>query len=76
MYLFPAWYMRAGDVMVALAWYFLAKVLEAGPLDDGLHSAGRLMSGHRREHLAALLGDYRLIHVVRDRRPLLIATHS
>jgi hypothetical protein len=68
LYLFPARYTRGGDVIVALAWYLLAKVLEAGPVDHGLYGMGHLVSGHALKHLAAALGAYWLYHMVRNRR--------
>jgi hypothetical protein len=73
MYLLPAQYTRSGDVIVALAWYLLAKVLETGPVDHGIYSMGHLVSGHSLKHLAAALGDYWLFHRVRYRQPVLTA---
>ena len=70
LYLFPARYTRSGDVIIALAWYFLAKVLEAGPVDRGLYDMGHLTSGHALKHLAAALGAYWLFLMVRNRRPV------
>jgi hypothetical protein len=67
--LFPARYTRAGNVFVALGWYLLAKVLELGPIDHGIYSAGRLVSGHTLKHLAAALGAYWLFRMVKYRRP-------
>ncbi|HMF12398.1 MAG TPA: hypothetical protein VKE94_08830 [Gemmataceae bacterium] len=69
-YLFPARYTRSGDVFIALAWYLLAKILEAGPVDRGLYNLGHLVSGHALKHVAAGLGAYWLYRMVRDRRPL------
>jgi hypothetical protein len=74
MYLFPARYTRSSDVIVALAWYLLAKVLEAGPVDYGIYNLGHLTSGHALKHLAAGVGAYWLYRMVRDRRPVLAAT--
>ena len=74
MYLFPARYTRSGDVIVALAWYFLAKVLETGPVDHGIYGMGHVVSGHTLKHLAAGLGAYWLLRMVRYRRPILTAT--
>jgi hypothetical protein len=74
MYLFPARYTRSADVIVALAWYFLAKVVEAGPLDHGIYQAGQVVSGHTLKHLAAAAGTYWLFLMVRYRRPLPTAT--
>ncbi|HZY89998.1 MAG TPA: hypothetical protein VFE78_34565 [Gemmataceae bacterium] len=68
-YLFPARYTHAGGVFVALGWYLLAKVLELGPVDHGIYSAGQLVSGHTLKHLAAALGAYWLFRMVKYRRP-------
>jgi hypothetical protein len=74
MCLFPARYTRSGDVIVALAWYLLAKVLEAGPVDVGIYNMGYLVSGHALKHVAAGVGAYWLYRMVRDRRPLVAVT--
>jgi hypothetical protein len=75
LYLFPARYTRGGDVMIALAWYLLAKVLEAGPVDHGIYMAGQLTSGHALKHLAAAAGAYWLYRMVSYRRPLAAGLH-
>jgi hypothetical protein len=75
LYLFPARYTRWGDVLVALAWYLLAKVLETGPVDHGIYGMGRVVSGHTLKHLAAGLGAYWLFRMVKYRRPILTGTH-
>ena len=64
----------SGDVIVALAWYFLAKVLEAGPVDHGVYGMGHVVSGHTLKHLATALGAYWLYRMIRFRRPLPTAT--
>jgi hypothetical protein len=69
-YLFPARYTRSGDVIVALNWYLLAKVLEVGPVDHGIYRVGQLVSGHTLKHLAAALGACWLFLMVRYRRPV------
>jgi hypothetical protein len=68
MYLFPPRYTRSGDVMIALAWYLFAKVLETEPVDHGIYSMGHLVSGHSLKHLAAALGAYWLFLRVKHRR--------
>jgi hypothetical protein len=75
MYLFPPRYTHAGDVLVALAWYLLAKLLEAGPIDHAIYSLGHIVSGHTLKHLSAGLGAYWLFHMVRHRRPILTAAY-
>src|SRR5262249_5879452 len=64
MYLFPARYTRSSYVLVALGWYLLAKVLEAGPVDRGIYGMGHLVSGHMLKHLAAAMGAYWLFLMV------------
>jgi hypothetical protein len=73
MYFFPAKYTRSADVLIALAWYLLAKVLEAGPVDHGLFGMGGVVSGHTLKHLAAALGAYWLYLMVRYRAPISIS---
>jgi hypothetical protein len=73
LYLFPPRYTHAGDVLVALVWYLLAKVLEAGPVDHGIYNLGHIVSGHTLKHLSAGLGAYWLFHMVKQRRPILTA---
>jgi len=70
MYLFLPRYTRAGDVMITLAFYVVAKVLEAGPVDHAIYDLGHLVSGHTLKHLAAAFGAYWLCHMVRYRRPI------
>jgi hypothetical protein len=70
LYLFPARYTRGGDVLVALGWYLLAKMLEVGVIDHGLFATGQLVSGHTLKHLAAAMGAYWLFRMVRFRRPI------
>jgi hypothetical protein len=74
MYLFPPRYTRSGDVIITLAWYLFAKVLETGPVDNGIYNLGHLVSGHSLKHVAAALGAYWLFRWVRYRRPLLSAS--
>jgi hypothetical protein len=74
LYLFPARYTRSGDVIVALAWYGLAKVLEIGAVDRGIYRLGQVTSGHALKHLAAGVGAYWLYHMVRDRHAVVGAS--
>jgi hypothetical protein len=74
MYLFPARYTRSGDVIVVLAWYLLAKLLETGPVDHGIYRMGQVVSGHTLKHLAAAMGAYWLFRMIKNRRPILLAT--
>jgi hypothetical protein len=56
LYLFPARYMRSGDMMVALAWYLQAKLPEVAVMDHGIYHLGHMVSGHTLKHLAAGVG--------------------
>jgi hypothetical protein len=64
--LFPATYTRTGDLLVALGWYVVAKFCE-NPLDGTIFEAGRVVSGHTLKHLAAALGAYELLRMVKRR---------
>jgi hypothetical protein len=68
MYLFPPRYTRSADMIIALGWYLLAKVLEAGPVDHAVYGMGQVVSGHTLKHLAAGLGAYWLFRMVQCRR--------
>jgi hypothetical protein len=76
LYLFPARYTNSRYVIVALGWYLLAKVLETGPVDEGLFNFGRLVSGHTLKHLSAAAGAYSLFLMVRGRRPVSVVAHA
>jgi hypothetical protein len=52
----------------------IAKVLETGPLDYGMFGMSYMVSGHTLKHLSAGLGAYWLLHMVKYRRPIPIAT--
>lgn len=66
--LFPPRYTRAGDLLVALGWYALAKIFEA--LDARVFAAGGLVSGHTLKHLASTVARYWIFRMVKRRRPL------
>jgi len=68
--LFPPRYTRTADIWVALAWYGLAKVLELHAVDRGLFAAGGFVSGHTLKHLAASLGAYWILLMLKRRRPV------
>ena len=69
-YLFPPRYTRGRDVIIALGWYMLAKVLELGVVDQGIYGMGQVVSGHTLKHLAAGVGAYWLFLMVKFRRPV------
>jgi hypothetical protein len=76
LYLFPPRYTRSGDVIVALAWYLLAKILEIHVIDHGIYRLGHVVSGHTLKHLAAAMGAYWLFRMVKLRRPVVSASAS
>ena len=66
--LFPPRYTRTGDLIGALAWYVVAKVLEL--LDYQVYAAGQLVSGHTLKHLVAGGSAYLILHMLERRRPV------
>jgi hypothetical protein len=68
MVLFPARYTRNEDLMISLAWYGLAKILEAA--DRPIFSMGRIVSGHTLKHIAAAISAYWILRMLELRRPL------
>jgi hypothetical protein len=75
LYQFPPRYTRGGDIMVALGWYLLAKVLEHGPVEHSIFGMGHVVSGHTLKHLAAAAGAYWLARMVWRRRPAPMPPH-
>ena len=71
--LFPPRYTRTPDLGIALAFYALAKVLEAA--DKPIFAASHIVSGHALKHLAAALSTYWILRMLRLRTPLKVA-HS
>ncbi len=68
LWLFPARYSHAGFIMTALACYGIAKALEDA---DGLvFRHAELVSGHTLKHLAAALGAWCIVLMLKRRRPL------
>jgi hypothetical protein len=66
--LFPARYTRTWDLVPAMAWYVLAKVLEAA--DKQVYAAlGRSVSGHTLKHLAAAAATGSVWHMLLRRQP-------
>jgi hypothetical protein len=66
--LFPPRYTRTMDLGVALAFYALAKLLEAA--DKPIFAVGHIVSGHTLKHLAAALSTYWILRMLRLRTPL------
>lgn len=68
--LFPPRYTRTADLFGALGWYGLAKILEL--LDPQIFALGNLVSGHTLKHLAAALGTYWILQMLKARHPLAV----
>ena len=66
--LFPARYTRGADLVVAMGFYVLAKILEL--LDRPIFDLGHVVSGHTLKHLAAALGAYWIFRMLARRRPV------
>ena len=70
--LFPARYTRGADLLAAMGFYVLAKVLEA--TDRPIFNLGHIVSGHTLKHLAAALGVYWVFRMLARRSPM-VATN-
>jgi hypothetical protein len=69
MALFPARYTRGVDLLVAVAFYALAKGFEL--LDAPIFAVGHLVSGHTLKHVAAAMAGYWLLRMLKLRQPRL-----
>jgi hypothetical protein len=58
-------YSRSADLLVALGIYVFAKLLES--FDQSIFDAGRMISGHTLKHLAAALGGYWVLRMLKLR---------
>lgn len=74
LWLFPARYSRGADLVVAMGFYVLAKVLET--FDKEVFRMGRLISGHTLKHLAAALAVYWIFRMLSLRRPAIPAAEA
>jgi hypothetical protein len=70
--LLPPRYTRSSDLAAVVAFYVLAKVLEAG--DQTVFSVGHVISGHTLKHLAAAGAGYWILRMLRERRPISMGT--
>jgi len=68
MIMFPARYTRSTDLFTALAFYAAAKVFEV--LDASVFAMGRFVSGHTMKHVAAAVGAYWLLRMLKRRSPI------
>jgi hypothetical protein len=66
--LFPPRYTGTAAWFVALGWYMFAKVLEV--LDVPLFHLIHVVSGHTLKHLAAAMGAYSILRMLRNRHPV------
>jgi hypothetical protein len=73
LWLFPARYTHGADLVVAMGFYVLAKILELS--DRPIFKLGHIVSGHTLKHLAAALGVYWIFRMVARRRALVRADH-
>ena len=69
LWLFPARYTRGGDVVMAMEFYVLAKILEM--TDKQIFNFGHIISGHTLKHLAAALGVYWIFRMLNRRSAVL-----
>jgi hypothetical protein len=67
-FLFPARYTRTYDLGVSLAFYALAKLLEAA--DRPVFTALKFVSGHTLKHLAAAVSAYWIVRMLRLRHAI------
>ncbi len=66
--LFPARFTRGGDMLIAIGFYVLAKVLEE--MDHAIFGHLHVVSGHALKHLAAALGACWVVRMLRRRQPV------
>jgi len=72
--LFPARYTRGAGLLVALAWYLAAKVVES--LDAEIFHALGFVSGHTLKHLFATAGAASLVRMLVGREPMPAGAHA
>jgi len=63
--LFPLPYTRTLDLLGAVGWYALAKLLET--FDHAVYSLGQVIGGHALKHIAAALAGWWIVQMVRKR---------
>ena len=66
--LFRPRYTRTGDLIGALAWYVVAKVLEI--LDRQVYAQGQIVSGHTLKHVVAAVSPLLVLLMICKRRPI------
>ena len=65
LWLRPPTYNRASDLVIALAFYALAKVFET--LDTAIFGLGEIVSGHTLKHLAAGVAVWMIVRMIKKR---------
>lgn len=70
MWLFPPRYSRSLDLLPAVGFYVLAKVLEAA--DKRIYALGEIVSGHTLKHLAAAAAAWWILRMLLRREQLTI----
>lgn len=65
LWLFPARYTHGSDLVVAMGFYVLAKILEM--TDRQIFNLGHIISGHTLKHLAAAVGIYWIFRMLARR---------
>lgn len=66
--LFPPLYTGGAHLVIALAVYGLAKLLEMA--DRAIYAGGSVVSGHSLKHLAAAAAAYLILYALRKREPI------
>ena len=66
--LFPPRYTRGADFFISLAFYAVAKILEAA--DKLIFGLGGIISGHTLKHIAAAVSAYWILRMLRLRAPM------
>ena len=62
-FVFRPRYLPRWSMIIALAWYVLAKRLE--DFDTQIYAAGEIVSGHTLKHLAAAMGTYWILRAIK-----------
>ena len=68
MWLFPARYTRSFDLLPAVGFYGLAKILEAA--DKPIYAFGGVVSGHTLKHLVAAMATWWILRMLVRREPV------
>jgi hypothetical protein len=72
----PPRYTGTAYVWGSLGWYLAAKILELHPVDHGIFSLGKVLSGHTLKHFAAAAGAFCIYLFLKNRRAFAASTGS